>query len=398
MFNLENVFSLLISIKNTFLFTLLLLILILGITFYHTIKVFSRDKKRIEELKNFEKSTLKNINLNNLNQKPLINIIIPAWKEGEPFKKCLEAISNLSYPNLQIIVNAGGSEKCINIANSFKTKKKFKIIYQKKGDGKIKAINDCLKYVSEGIIYLIDADILLTDKLFFQVIYSIINQNKDLIVTPIYPHESLLKNDLIKYVYSNRDFRFNAKLNRKLTRVGPHTIFKYKILKSIGKFSEKQNIDDGISLGLDFLKKGIYAYILYEYKAPILSYPQTLCDYFEQNTRWIENSLFFALKTDKIQFLKFLLLFFASIYLLILPLLFLFDLNLFLIGLAYFLNIYLKRVRKILITKQFIPFSLNLLFFFKMIFYIFFDAIINIVVFFEIIFYKKVYEKRKNFL
>ncbi|MBY9005952.1 MAG: glycosyltransferase family 2 protein, partial [Candidatus Lokiarchaeota archaeon] len=95
------------------------------------------------------------ISLDDLESLPLVNIIVPAWKEGKEFERCLNSIKSLSYPNLKIIVNAGGNEETMRIAESFKKNNNFIILHQKSGAdrpslGKIKAINDCLKYIEEG--------------------------------------------------------------------------------------------------------------------------------------------------------------------------------------------------------------------------------------------------------
>ena len=60
---------------------------------------------------------------------PLLNIFIPAWKEGEVFENCLNSITKLNYPNIKVIVNTGGSEETINIANSFKKYQNFIVLY-----------------------------------------------------------------------------------------------------------------------------------------------------------------------------------------------------------------------------------------------------------------------------
>ena len=88
------------------------------ITLYHILLYFIRDKRYIAALRKFE--DISNIEFENFQEFPLINVVIPAWKEGNVFKKCLNNISTLKYPNLKIIVNVGGNEETINIAKFFK--------------------------------------------------------------------------------------------------------------------------------------------------------------------------------------------------------------------------------------------------------------------------------------
>ena len=141
--------------------------LILVVIFFNIFLYFLRDRKYIRVFKKFKDPEI--VKLEDLKELPLVNIIIPAWKEGKLFNDCLLSITKLNYPYLKVIISAGGNEETIQIANSFKKFKNFVILKQKPG-GKMKALNDCLKYVSEGIIYSIDADVILNN--FGTIIYS----------------------------------------------------------------------------------------------------------------------------------------------------------------------------------------------------------------------------------
>ena len=52
----------------------------------------------------------KSLSIDDLKNIPLVNIIVPAWKEGNNFRECLSSITNLNYPNIKVIVNAGGND------------------------------------------------------------------------------------------------------------------------------------------------------------------------------------------------------------------------------------------------------------------------------------------------
>lgn len=85
---------------------------------YHFFLISVRDRKYLLDFRKWYDN--KPVNMKNLKEFPIVNFIIPAWKEGEIFKGCLLNITQLKYPNLRTIVNAGGSKKTIEIANSFK--------------------------------------------------------------------------------------------------------------------------------------------------------------------------------------------------------------------------------------------------------------------------------------
>ncbi|MEJ2294674.1 MAG: glycosyltransferase, partial [Candidatus Lokiarchaeota archaeon] len=163
-----------------FIISLLLLVII-----YHLLSYEIRDRSYTDKV--LIHKDLDTIKLEDLDHKPLVNIIIPAWKEGEEFEDLLLSITKLSYPNIKVIVNAGGNEKTINVANSYKNNPIFTIIFQEGGRsraalGKIKALNQCLDYVREGVVYLIDADCYITDDLLLRMLYPITNKNENVVI------------------------------------------------------------------------------------------------------------------------------------------------------------------------------------------------------------------------
>jgi len=331
-----------------------IIFLFLFIILYQIFIYFIRDRSYIIAFKNSIDPEINSIN--DLIETPLVTIIVPAWNEGEIFNGCLLEINKLSYPNLKVIVNAGGSDETINIANSFKKYDDFTIIYQKQGEGKIKAINDCLKYISEGIVYLIDADTYLDDEIFFQMLHSIIN-NKEKV-----------------------------------------TILSYEIIDKVSPFSEGILSDDSLVIGLDIRNKG-YKIINIKNMVESFNFPLKIKDYYNQNLRWLENALYSEIRIKKGTIMKYILSVFLSIYILISPILFLVNSYLFFIALELLLYKYLKKIRKILFyksTKKDNSFKFHLKFYLKIIFYIYLELTMNLIVFFELLFYQKAYKKRKN--
>ncbi|MFX0036489.1 MAG: glycosyltransferase [Candidatus Hermodarchaeota archaeon] len=376
-----------------------IMIFIFLIITYHFLLFLIIEKNYIKLYENLE--TINPILLIDLIELPIINIIVPAWKEGAIFKGCLLELSKLSYPNLNIIVNAGGSKQTVDIANSFKDYKNFNIIYQKIGEGKLKAINDCLNLVQPGIIYLIDADVYLSDEIFLKMISFLINNNEKVVVSQLKPHRSIIKKDLVKYICINRDNRIKFKLSKYINRVGPHTCMKFEVIEAINKFSENRNTDDGLSIGMDLSMKGYKVLLLNNVYVESFNYPDKIFDYFHQNLRWIENNLFYYLKYKKFNIIKFIGLFLFSFYLFLTPFLLFINIYLFLIGINFILYQYLKKIRKVRFYKKTIKESsitFTFLFYLKVLFYIYIDSFMNIIVFFELLFYRKAYKKRKNLL
>lgn len=372
-------------------------ILAFGISFYHILLHFLRDRKYIKALKKYKDPQM--INLEDLKDVPLVNILVPAWKEGKLFEDCLSSINNLKYPNLKIIMNAGGNEETIKIANSFKANKKYTILKQGPG-GKMKALNECLNHVIEGIIYSIDADVILTDEILLRMIYPIVNENENVTAGGVRPLASQANKTIVKYVLINRcdNFKYKFSRYRKNMISGPNSCFKYDVVKAIGKFP-----DDSLFPASDRFRatiitsKGFKIYWLSDYRGYIYTkYPNSVKEYFFQEFRWRKNALTNLHQKDRKKIIiKFIFLFLISLYILIFPLLLFINFQFVLIDLMIITSIFYKKIRKYIFLRSTVDEELyvkfGVKFFFYLLLYIYIDVILTIYLGFDSIFGKKSY-------
>jgi len=375
-------------------------LIILVIIIYHVIAYLLRDKsyiKRVQQLKNKKRITIRD-----LTSKPLITFVIPAWKEEKVLELTLNSILSLSYPNYKVIVNAGGNKDTIRIANSFRNYDNFTILKQEAGKGKIKAINDALEYISEGIIYLMDADVQVNDHLVSNMLYPIINENENVVTAALKPHNSIIHKDLVKFLYIDRNNRFRKKLQRYIDVIGIITAMNYNVIQYVIKFTQGKFSDDGRVIGKDLKSQKYKIYFNLDLLGETYNYPNTISNFIPQQLRWMENA-FYRRREErrKLFIVKKTIATLISIYLLISPFLF-FNINLIMIGLYILLFIYLEKIRKIIFYKKtdasLLEFNLSLFFYIKIIFYIYLGAFLNIIVAIEIIFFKSKYKKRKNII
>ena len=382
---IEKLFEIILSFE--FIFILFLLILI-----SHIIIFLIKDLLYVKAVKRHKDP--EKIELSNIKVKPLVNIIIPAWKEGKVFRKCLRSIKELSYPNLKIIVNAGGSNETKSIASEFEDQPNFTILEQKEGKrkaalGKIKALNEALDHVSEGLIYFIDADCYLTDEILLRIIFPITNHNEDVVVGGIRPLKSQEEIDLVRYIELKRIRFAKKKYSRYLESVvgGASTCVKNPVMKEIDKFNESRNMAEDLSRGIDISQKGFKILFLNHYRSKIYTeYPDSLNEYYKVRRRYFENGLIKAVRENNvIPVLKLLILFILSLYIVISPFLAMFKISFLFFSLLIILSFYLKRVRryffyKLVFKDNNYP-SFNKLLFVKVIFFIIFEIFTNIIAF-----------------
>ena len=372
-----------------------LLSIIVLILVYHFILFITKDKSYYEALS--KEKDPENILITDLKSIPKVTVIIPAWKEDEVFKNGLTSLAKLNYPNLKVVVNAGGDKKTIEIASSFGNFDNFLILLQESGTsraatGKIKALNNCLPHVDQGIVFLTDADVIFTDEIILRMIYPIVNLGEDVVIGGVRPLESQENSDFVLYLKINRNPLFKSKFNRyqKGSVSGANTALRYEVIKSIGKFNDKNIYAEDRSRGEDIELKGYKNYKLTDYRGRIYTeLPDNFKTWYNQKLRWNENFIIYAYQKKKRNLLKPLLLFLYSLCIIIFP--FLIFINpLFLIIFIYFLfNSYLKKVRKVLFYRRTIPVQfrkkISFLFYFKIIGFIFLEAFIYIILPFDLI-------------
>ena len=347
----------LISFVGTIQFFIIFFLLMI---IYYFLLILVRDQKFINAVKRNQDP--KTININDFKEIPLITIIIPAWNEGKLFKECLESITKLTYPKIKVIVNAGGNEETIKNAELFGKKENFLILRQKGGAdrptlGKIKALNECLSHVSEGLIQFIDADAQITDELLLRMAYPIINQGEYVVIGGNRPLNYQENKKFINMYLINRNSQIKTKFSRYSTKRplagGANTCLKYEVIKSIKNFSEERIISTDRSMGDDITSKGYKIYKLNNFRARIhVEFPDSIKTYARQTIIWRENNIIESIQNKNLYIFKFLFLWLLSLIILIFPFFFFINSGLFFIGFLIFLFLYFKRLRKLIFYKR----------------------------------------------
>ena len=398
---LDILFSIINIIFNFITSPLGFILIVFLIMIYHFILFFVRDGNYIKARKLIKDP--EELSFNDLKEKLLVIIVVPAWKEGKEFKDCLVSLTKLTYPNLKVIVNAGGDDETLEIANSFKKYDNFVILHQKGGSeraelGKIRALNDCFNYINEGITYFIDADCYITDELFLRMIYPIINQNEKVVIgggmRPLKSQEHI---DLVRYLEVDRSRFDKYKFTRYNTKGvgGGNTTMDYEVIRKIGKFSEDKFYAEDVSRGQDVMSKGYKIYWLNDYRSFLFThYTSKIKELLVQKRRYIENRLLYSAQTKNFKgIMRALFLYLLSVYILIFPFFIFIKLGLFFIGIFILISIYFKKVRRYFIFKKVIDKKYYKKFpkrlWIKIFCYIYIEMISNIIIPFHYLRYRK---------
>jgi glycosyltransferase involved in cell wall biosynthesis len=113
---------------------------------------------------------------------PKVSILVAAWNEESTLRPCLEAIQGLSYPNLEIVVCAGGTDRTWEVASEFRDARLI-LLEQRRGDGKAKSSQRCLERAGGEIIYLLDADCVITGEAFARILGPILRGEEEAVTS-----------------------------------------------------------------------------------------------------------------------------------------------------------------------------------------------------------------------
>ncbi len=239
-----------------------------------------------------------------LESRPLVSIVLPAYNEEKVIKKSLDALVNLAYiPKEIICVNDGSTDNTLKIAQETATNKTIKLLSKSNG-GKWSALNHGIKAAKGTIIICIDAD-------------TILDQNA---IEPLIPHfddpkvaavagnikvgnrkKLLTKLQALEYVSGlNIQKRSEAYFSKITVVPGPLGAFRASVLESVGLYSGDTFAEDA-DLTLKILKAGYK--ITYEKRA--IGYteaPGTILDLGKQRYRWYRGILQSLIKHKNLLF------------------------------------------------------------------------------------------------
>jgi len=386
------------AILDSIIYSNVLISLMILIFIFHILMIIFSDRRYIKNFRKFKDPDIESLDC--LKSIPLVNIIVPAWKEGKTFEKCLISIKDLKYPRIKAIINAGGDDNTNDIAQSFKNYKNFKILHQKGGAGrpslgKVRALNESIEFVDEGIVYFIDADSYLTDEILLRMIFPIINKNEKLVLGGVRPLENQKDKNLVKYLLFDR---FGYKFSRYSFQTGitgQNFCIKFELLKSIDKFTENKKYATDRSMAADIYSKGYRGYNLIDLHHRIyVDYSDKITDFLRTKIIWTENFLVFSIQNRKIlKLMKFAITWCVYLCLIIFPFFAYFHLSFVVISILILLFIYLTKIRKFLIFRFLVskPYGVyknyTVGFFFLLVIYIYLEIILTLIAPFHFVYF-----------
>lgn len=223
------------------------------------------------------------------NQKlPPLTILIPVYNEEEIIGKVLEHLRKISYPKNKlkvIVIDDGSKDKTYEIAKSYESSN-IKVL-TKTNTGKAASLNFGLKFVKTEYVAVMDGDSFLSKNALRNCMKYFDEED----VAAVTSHILVKKKENLWEKIQNMEMmvisvmrKAQEKMNLINATPGPLSVYKTKILLKVGKFDEKNIVEDA-EIAWRLIKNGYKIRMAFD--AMVYSiYPDDFRNWWGQRIRW----------------------------------------------------------------------------------------------------------------
>jgi cellulose synthase/poly-beta-1,6-N-acetylglucosamine synthase-like glycosyltransferase len=227
---------------------------------------------------------------------PKVSLLVAAWNEAAHMQQHIHSYRSLRYPSKELIICAGGNDETFSIAKQCATEDVV-VLPQSKEMGKQGALRECFINCSGKIIYLTDADCMLDDQSFENVIYPIISCEENACSGGSLPFENSMGHSLVVIQAASDYIQFTDATRPQYYPglFGRNSALSKKAILSTGEFlfSAPTGTDYALALQLD--KKNIR---IKQIRNSLIrtEYSKNPANYIQQKRRWHRNVLLYSIK------------------------------------------------------------------------------------------------------
>lgn len=222
---------------------------------------------------------------------PPVSVLLPAWNEAATLGRCLDSLLAIAWPELEIVVCAGGWDGTLPIAERYAAAHPGRVVAleQHRGDGKQVALRRCLAHARHDWFYFTDADCVVPEATFRAVISPVIAGEVDAATGPSEPLPEQRRLPLVRHQWATgRD------VDRRRGPVATGLLGRNFAIGRAG-VAIAGNLREDVRLGTDYhlavrlLEAGGTIRFV---PAPVQSrYHEQIGPYLRQQSRWLRNTL-----------------------------------------------------------------------------------------------------------
>ncbi len=221
-------------------------------------------------------------------QPPRLSFLLAAWNEQQHLARCLESILSLPYPNLEIVLCAGGQDGTFAAARAYASPNMI-LLEQFPGEGKQRALQRAFEASTGEVIYLTDADCVIQPDDFFRCLAPLLNKTERVVSGSFYlPLPGQEKHPFVLAQAASRAYSAAHQPAYSQGLQGSNCALSRIELEKAGAFQNSVKTGTDYDLAKRILKTG--ARIRFQALSSIRSeFPTSFRAYFRQQARWIRN-------------------------------------------------------------------------------------------------------------
>jgi len=221
-----------------------------------------------------------------------VSVLVAAWNEAGIIREHIESFLRLRYPNRELILCAGGDDGTYQTARQY-AGEQVVVLEQQPGEGKQRALQRCWNNASGQVIFLSDADCLLDDDSFTQILAPLVNEGEDVATGTSRPLQWQLNNPFVVYQWCT-DLHVNARRSKFIRGIlGRNCALKRQALERIGGFASDVYTGTDYHTAKLLLKHG-YRIRYVRDSAVQTRYPATFRSYWRRQSRWVRNLMVYG--------------------------------------------------------------------------------------------------------
>jgi len=222
---------------------------------------------------------------------PPVSVLLPAWNEAATLGRCLDSLLAIVWPELEIVVCAGGPDGTLAVAERYAAAHPGRVVVleQPAGEGKQGALRRCLARVRHDLFYFTDADCVVPEAAFRAVLAPVIAGEADAATGPSEPLPEQRHRPLVRHQWAT-----GWDVDRRRGPIGTGLLGRNFAIGRAG-VAAAGNFRDQVPIGTDYhlavrlLRNGGTIRFV---PAPVQSrYHERVGPYLRQQSRWLRNTL-----------------------------------------------------------------------------------------------------------
>jgi cellulose synthase/poly-beta-1,6-N-acetylglucosamine synthase-like glycosyltransferase len=228
----------------------------------------------------------------NLPSKPSITAVVAAWNEVEHIEELIRSFRELGYPEIDLVVCAGGTDGTFERAQRL-SGARVQVIQQHSGEGKQRALAKCLEYATGEIIYLTDADCLFSDDALELLLEPLISNGESVATGTSHPLPTQSDSLLAQHLWA-RDLAASRRNGEYINGIlGRNAAIRREAIDAIGGLDFHAPTGTDYHLARRLINAGYKIRYIPSSSVPS-EYPSSISEYRKKQSRWLRNLLLFG--------------------------------------------------------------------------------------------------------